>query len=232
MFISDFAIRRPIITVVAMLALVIFGLFALAQLDTDEFPEIEPPIVSINIPYPGASPDQVEREILEPIEEAVAGLSGVDKITSSALDSFATILVEFVFEKDVREASQEIRDQINAIRNDLPVEMEEPILVRFDPADLPIVSLALASTTVGAPELTLIADPHITRELRAITGVGDVNISGNRDREVEVGVRPEALQASGISVGEVVGALRAQNLAVPVGRITANTDERTIRLRG
>ncbi|HEX6324628.1 MAG TPA: efflux RND transporter permease subunit, partial [Vicinamibacterales bacterium] len=129
-------------------------------------------------------------------------------------------------------ASQEIRDEINALRNDLPVEMEEPILVRFDPADLPIVSLALASTTVEAPELTLIADPHITRELRAITGVGDVTISGNRDREVEVGVRPEALQASGISVGEVVGALRAQNLAVPVGRITAETDERTIRLRG
>jgi len=232
MFISDFAIRRPIITVVSMIALVVFGLFALMQLDTDEFPEIEPPIISINIPYPGASPDQVEREVLEPIEEAVAGLSGVTKITSSALDSFATILVEFVFEKDVREASQEIRDELNALRNDLPVEMEEPILVRFDPADLPIVSLALASTTVEAPELTLIADPHITRELRAITGVGDVNISGNRDREVEVGVRPEALQAAGISVGEVVGALRAQNLAVPVGRITAETDERTIRLRG
>ena len=232
MFISDFAIRRPIITVVSMIALVVFGLFALAQLDTDEFPEIEPPIISINIPYPGASPDQVEREILEPIEEAVAGLSGVDKITSSALDSFATILVEFVFEKDVREASQEIRDELNAIRNDLPVEMEEPILVRFDPADLPIVSLALASTTVEAPELTLIADPHITRELRALQGVGDVNISGNRDREVEVGVRPEALQASGISVGDVVASLRMQNLAVPVGRITGATDERTIRLRG
>ena len=232
MFISDFAIRRPIITVVSMIALVVFGLFALMQLDTDEFPEIEPPIVSINIPYPGASPDQVEREVVEPIEEAVAGLSGVSKVTSSALDSFATILVEFDFEKDVREATQEIRDEINTIRNDLPVEMEEPILVRFDPADLPIVSLALASTTVEAPELTLIADPHITRELRAITGVGDVTISGNRDREVEVGVRPEALQASGISVGEVVGALRLQNLAVPVGRITGQTDERTIRLRG
>ncbi len=232
MFISDFAIKRPIITVVTMIALVVFGLFAFVQLDTDEFPEIDPPIVSINIPYPGASPDQVEREILEPIEEAVAGLSGVNKITSSALDSFGTLLVEFVFEKDTQEATQEIRDEINAIRNDLPVEMEEPVLVQFDPADLPIVSLALASTTVDAAELTLIADPHITRELRAITGVGDVTISGNRDREVDVGVRPEALQASGVSVGEVVNALRMQNLAVPVGRITAESDERTIRLRG
>ena len=200
MFISDFAIRRPIITVVAMIALVVFGLFALAQLDTDEFPEIEPPIVSINIPYPGASPDQVEREILEPIEEAIAGLSGVDKITSSALDSFATILVEFDFAKDVREASQEIRDEINAIRNDLPVEMEEPILVRFDPANLPIVSLALASTTLGAPELTLMADPHITRELRSITGVGDVTISGNRESRSRGGRAARGPAASGVSV--------------------------------
>ncbi len=232
MFISDFAIKRPIITVVSMIALVVFGLFALVQLDTDEFPEIDPPIISINIPYPGASPDQVEREIVEPIEEAVAGLSGVNKITSSSLDSFATLMIEFVFEKDLQEASQEIRDELNAIRNDLPVEMEEPILVQFDPTEFPIVSLALASETVGAPELTLLADPQITRELRSLTGVGDVTISGNRDREIEVGVRPEALQAAGISVGEVVGALRAQNLAVPVGRINTNAEERTIRLRG
>jgi len=232
MFISDFAIRRPIITIVSMIALVVFGLFALVQLDTDEFPEIDPPVVSINIPYPGASPDQVEREIVEPVEEAIAGLSGVDTITSSSLDSFATILVEFVFEKNLQEATQEIRDEINAIRNDLPVEMEEPVLVRFDPTELPIVSLALASDTIDVPELTLLADPHITRELRSLTGVGDVTISGNRDREVEIGVRPEALQASGISVGEVVTALRMQNLAVPVGRINADTEERTIRLRG
>src|SRR5690606_16302517 len=183
MFISDFAIKRPIITVVSMLALVVFGLFALVQLDTDEFPEVDPPVVSINIPYPGASPDQVEREIIEPIEEAIAGLSGVDTVTSSSLDSFGTIRVEFVFENDLQEATQEIRDEINTIRNDLPVEMEEPVLVRFDPTELPIVSLALASETVDAAELTLLADPHITRELRAITGVGDVTISGNRDRE-------------------------------------------------
>ncbi|MDQ3171660.1 MAG: efflux RND transporter permease subunit [Acidobacteriota bacterium] len=232
MFISDFAIKRPIITVVSMIALVVFGLFALIQLDTDEFPEVDPPIISVSIPYPGASPDQVEREIVEPIEEAVAGLSGINKITSSSLDSFATLQIEFVFEKDLREATQEIRDEINAIRNDLPVEMEEPILVQFDPTEFPIVSLALASETVGAPELTLLADPQITRELRSLTGVGDVTISGNRDREVEVGVRPEALQAAGISVGEVVGALRSQNLAVPVGRINTNAEERTIRLRG
>ena len=91
MVISDFAIRRPVITVVSMLALVVFGLVALTQLHTDEFPEVQPPIVVIAVPYPGASPDNVEREIVEPIEESLAGISGVKEIQSSSLDSFATI---------------------------------------------------------------------------------------------------------------------------------------------
>ena len=100
MFISDTAIKRPVLTVVGMLILVVFGIVALLQLDTDEFPEIDAPIVVIAIPYPGASPDVVEREVIEPIEEVISGISGVDRMTSNSLDSFGTIIVEFVFEKD------------------------------------------------------------------------------------------------------------------------------------
>src|SRR5690606_3412423 len=123
-----FAIRRAVITVVTMLALVVFGIAALISLDTDEFPDVQAPIVAVSIPYPGASPETVEREVLEPIEEAISGISGVNKITSSALDSFATIIVEFAFEKNIQEATQQIRDEISTIRNDLPLEMEEPVL--------------------------------------------------------------------------------------------------------
>src|ERR671912_2093813 len=100
MFISDVAIKRPVITVVTMLALVVFGIVGLLQLDTDEFPDVQPPIVAVAIPYPGASPDVVEREVIEPIEEVISGISGVDKVTSSSLDSFGNIIVEFVFDKD------------------------------------------------------------------------------------------------------------------------------------
>src|ERR671920_2120111 len=163
MFISDTAIKRPVITVVSMLALVVFGIAALTQLDTDEFPDVQAPVVAVSIPYPGASPDTVEREVIEPIEEVLSGISGVDQITSSSLDSFGNIIVQFVFEKDLQQATQEIRDEISGIRNDLPPEMEEPILTRFDPADLPIVSLTLSSQTLSGPELTRIADPDITR---------------------------------------------------------------------
>ena len=150
MFISDFAIRRPVITVVTMLALVVFGLFSLVLLQTDEFPDVAVPLVVVAVPYPGASPDNVEREIVEPIEESLAGISGVKQIQSNSLDSYAAIIVEFDYGKDLKDATQEIRDKINEIRNDLPTEMEEPILTRVSPTDVPIMSVGLTRVRTGS----------------------------------------------------------------------------------
>ena len=232
MFISDTAIKRPVLTVVAMMMLVVFGIVALSQLDTDEYPEIDAPVVVVAIPYPGASPDVVEREVVDPIEEAISGISGIDRMRSSSLDGFANITVEFDFSKDPRLATQEIRDKISGIRNDLPNEMEEPILTQFDPADRPILSLALTSPGLNGAELTRIVDPGITRKLRGITGVASVNLSGAIERELVVEIRPRDLQAAGVSVGQVVLALQSQNLASPVGRLEGQLDERTIRLKG
>jgi HAE1 family hydrophobic/amphiphilic exporter-1 len=232
MWISDFAIRRPVITIVTMLALVVFGIFALVNLDTDEFPEVNPPVVSVAVPYPGASPDIVEREVVEPLEEGISGISGVDRITSQSLDGFGILIVEFNFDKDVQQATQDIRDQISQIRGDLPLEMEEPILTRFDPNDFPIVSLSLTSERLSSAELTRIADPGITRELRGIQGVAQVDVVGGLERELTVELRPQSMQAAGVSVVQVVQALQSQNLAVPVGRLVGDLDERTIRLRG
>jgi hydrophobic/amphiphilic exporter-1 (mainly G- bacteria), HAE1 family len=232
MFISDTAITRPVLTIVSMLALVVFGIVALVMLDTDEFPEIDAPIVVVSVPYPGASPDAVEREVVEPIEEAISGISGVDRMRSSSLDGFGTIVVEFVFGKDPRLASQEVRDEISRIRNDLPPEIEEPILTRFDPTDQPVISLTLSSPGSTGAELTKLADPDITRRLRGITGVAQVDLVGAVQRELTVEIRPRALQASGLGVAQVVQALQLQNLAAPVGRLEGQLDERTIRLRG
>ena len=232
MFISDFAIKRPLITIVSMVALVVFGLFALSRLETDEFPDVQQPIINVAIPYPGASPDVVEREVLDRVEEAVGGISGVDRISGAAQDGFANVTVFFVFEKDLQQASQDIRDKISAIRSDLPVEMKEPILTRFDPADQPIVQLSLNSSTLDAAALTRIADPGLTRVLRGIPGVAEAVVVGGVERELTVEIRPAAMEAAGITVAEVVGALQAQNLAVPVGRINGAIDERAIRLKG
>ncbi|HET6681405.1 MAG TPA: efflux RND transporter permease subunit, partial [Gemmatimonadaceae bacterium] len=232
MLISDFAIKRPLVTVVAMVTLVIFGLFALLTLQTDEFPDVQPPFVSVGVLYPGASPDGVEKEVLDPVEEAIAAISGVKKVTGRAEDGFGFVLVEFQFEKPLLEATQDIRDAISSIRNDLPTEMEEPIIRKFNDTDLPIVSLALNSSTLSPAELTRLADPGITRELRSIPGVADVTVPGAVERELTVQLRPDAMQAAGVSVQDVVAALQLQNLAAPVGNVKGELDERSIRLRG
>jgi HAE1 family hydrophobic/amphiphilic exporter-1 len=232
MFISDFSIRRPLVTVVLMLIISGAGLFALANLKTDEFPEVSPPVIAVSVIYPGASPQGVERELVDPLEEAFSGISGVDEVRSISQDGFAQVVVVFDFEKDLQEASQDIRDQISTIRGDLPPEMEEPILSRFDPQDEPILSLTLSAPGRDAVQLTRLADPGITRVLRGVSGVASVTVRGGVEREMTVQLDPHAMQAAGVSVGQVVQALAAQNLAAPVGRVTGVLDERTIRLRG
>ncbi|HEY7898076.1 MAG TPA: efflux RND transporter permease subunit [Gemmatimonadaceae bacterium] len=232
MFISDFAIKRPIVTVVIMVALVIFGLFAAFNTDVDELPDIQQPIVFVAVPYPGASPDQVEREVVDRMEEAFQGLNGIDQITSTSTDGFAQIIVQFVYSKPTDQAAQDVRDAISGIRDKLPVEMKEPIIKKFDPNDQPIVSLTLSSNSLKPNELTILADPDITRQIQGLAGVAQVTLSGGVDREISVNVIPSRLNAAKVSVSDVVNALNAQNLAVPVGMINGALEERSIRLRG
>ena len=232
MFISDFAIKRPIVTVVTMLALVAFGLAALFKLQTDEFPDIQAPIVFVGVAYPGASPDVVEREVVDRIEDRLSGISGVDKINSTTTDGFSQIIITFVFEKPVDQATQDVRDAISAVRGQLPQEILEPIIQRFDPNDLPIVSLAITSTTLTVPQLTQLSDQQIGGELRAVAGVAQVNVVGGDSATLNVTLRPTALAAAGVGVDQVVNALRAQNLAAPVGQVSTSIAEQTIRLEG
>ncbi|MGI8817615.1 MAG: efflux RND transporter permease subunit, partial [Gemmatimonadales bacterium] len=234
MFISDFAIKRPIVTVTAMVALVVFGIFALLNLHTDEFPDIQQPVIGLNIVYPGASPSEVTREIIDPIEDAIFGISGVDgeKSTCFGTDGLASCAIFFDFEKPIQQASQDIRDAISTKRDDLPVEMEEPVLTRFDPSEQPIITMTLTSASVPASTLSRLADPGVARALRAIPGVAQVSVVGNIEREMTVEVQPHALEASGVSISEVVQALQSQNLAAPVGRLNGELEERTIRLQG
>jgi HAE1 family hydrophobic/amphiphilic exporter-1 len=232
MFISDFAIKRPLVTVVAMVSLVIFGIFALMKLKTDEFPDVAPPWLTVAVIYPGASPEGVEKEVLDPIEEQVASIAGVKRIMSKAYDGYALLMIEFLFDKDLNEASQDVRDAIATVRMDLPTEMEEPIVRKFNDTDRPIVSVALSSVSLSPAELTRLADPGITRELRSVAGVSDVQVFGKVERELTVEVRPERLQAASVGIGQVVQAIMMQNLAAPVGAVTGGLEEKSIRLKG
>jgi HAE1 family hydrophobic/amphiphilic exporter-1 len=231
-FISDFAIRRPIITVVTMIALVVFGLASLLRLDTDEFPELSQPIVFVAIAYPGAAPDVVEREVVTRLEDKLSGISGVDKLNSTSTDGFGQIVIQFVFSKDVDQAMQDVRDALSAVRPQLPQEILEPVIRRFDPNQLPIVSLAVTSSTLSTPQLTQLADEQIGGELRSVAGVAQVTVVGGDSAQLNVNVRPSDLAGSGVGIEQVVSAVRAQNLAAPVGRVNAALEQRVIRLEG
>ncbi|HSC32470.1 MAG TPA: efflux RND transporter permease subunit [Gemmatimonadaceae bacterium] len=234
MFISDFAIKRPIVTITVILALVAFGVASLFRLQTDEFPDIQQPMIAVSISYPGASPDVVEREVVDPIEDAFSSITGIDwqRTTSTSTDGLAQFLVVFDYDKDIQQASQDIRDAISSKREDLPTEMKEPVLSRLDPSEMPVVSLTLTSLTIPPATLTRIADPGIVRDLRAVPGVGEVTVAGGIKREMTVQVHPSDLQANGVSIAEVVQAIGQQNLAAPVGRLNSALEEQSIRLKG
>jgi HAE1 family hydrophobic/amphiphilic exporter-1 len=233
MWISDFAIKRPMITIVSMLALVAFGVAALFNVQTDEFPDIQQPIVAVSIVYPGASPDIVEREIVEPIEEAVLAIAGVDRTKTkvNAVDGLAQFTVFFEFSKPVAEASQDVRDAIAAIRDELPTEMKEPIITRFDAAQQSLLSLSLASATMSPEALTRVADPTVVRALRSVPGVAEVTVVGGSSGD-DGADQAGAMQAAGVGVDAIVAAVGQQNLAAPVGRLNGALDERSIRLKG
>ena len=136
MFLSDFSIKRPMVVVAVTLAMMIFGYFAMTNLKTNQFPDVQPPVLVMTIPYPGASPETVEREILNRVEDSMATITGMRELRSYARDSNAVIVAIFEFDKDLIEASQEMRDAVAVVRDKLPTEMKEPFLRREDSGNL------------------------------------------------------------------------------------------------
>ena len=230
--ISGLAIRRPVFTTMMMLLLVVLGMFAYRRLPIDQFPEVDIPVVSIQTVYPGASSETIEREVTRPLEEAFNPVAGVDRITSVSLEGVSQVVVEFDLGVDVDVASQDIRAKIEGIRANLPEEMEEPIVQKFDPAAQPILSLALASNTQSIDRLTVLADESIRRRLESARGVGEVRIAGGLEREIRVNLLPTRLQALGVTVPDVMAALRQQNLEVPAGRVESGATEQLVRVTG
>jgi hydrophobic/amphiphilic exporter-1 (mainly G- bacteria), HAE1 family len=166
------------------------------------------------------------------LEDRISGISGLDQLNSTSSDGFAQIIVQFKFDKPTDEATQDVRDAIAAVRAQLPTEIIEPIVQRFDPAQQPIVSLALTSLTLSPAQLTQIADQTIGGELRSIPGVAQVQVAGADSATLNVVLDPARLTSTGVGVDQVVAALRSQNLAAPVGQVTGPVTERAIRLEG
>ncbi len=229
---SGTAIRRPVFTTMLMLGLVVLGLFAYRRLPIDQFPEVDIPVVSVQTVYPGASSETIEREVTRRLEEVFNPVAGVDRITSISLEGVSQIVVEFDLGRDVDIASQDIRAKIEAVRRELPIDIESPIVQKFDPAAMPIVSLALSSNTQPIDRLTILADETIRRRLESARGVGEVRIAGGLEREIRVNLLPNRLQALGVTVPDVMTALAQQNMEVPAGRIESGAREQLVRVTG
>jgi HAE1 family hydrophobic/amphiphilic exporter-1 len=229
---SGVAVRRPVFTAMMMFGLIVLGIFGFRRLPIDEFPNVDIPVVAVQTVYPGASPETIEREVTRRLEEAFNTTEGVDRITSNSLEGVSSIIVEFDLARNGDLAAQDIRARIDQVRRELPQDIEAPVVLKFDPAAQPILSLALSSGTMSVPELTTLADETIRRRLESVSGVGQVQIAGGLEREIRVNLLPERMQAVGVSAQDVLGALQRQNLEVPAGRVERGTGEQLVRVTG
>jgi HAE1 family hydrophobic/amphiphilic exporter-1 len=232
MFLSDFSIKRPIAMIVIIIALMCLGLLALNKLKVNQIPDVQPPVIVVEVPYPGASPETVEREIINRVEKSLQSITGVHEIRSTSSEGNAEIVIIFNFHKNLVEASDEIRNAIATVRYKLPVEMREPILQRIDPSAQPIMEIALSSNTMSHAEISRLAEDQLADKFRVIDGVSVVAVNGSLKRELSVLLRAEKLREFNVSVAEVVNAVRAQNTTAPVGKVRGALDEESIRLVG
>jgi HAE1 family hydrophobic/amphiphilic exporter-1 len=210
MFLSDFSIKRPIAMIVIIIALMALGLLALKKLKVNQIPDVDQPLLVVSVPYPGASPETVEREVINRIEKSLQSITGVDKLTSTAYEGSASIVIFFNFNKNMVEASDEVRNAIAGVRYKLPVEMREPVLQRIDPSAQPIMQIALSSSTLTHAEISRKAEDEFSEKFRGIDGVATVTVNGSLKRELSVLLHSQKLREYNVSVAEVVNALKAR----------------------
>jgi HAE1 family hydrophobic/amphiphilic exporter-1 len=232
MFLSNFSVKKPVVTIVILLMLMAVGLMALKKLKVNQIPDVDMPLLVIDINYPGASPDTVEREVLNRVEKALQSVNGIKDLRGTANEGNANMLVFFEFKKNMVEATDEVRNAIGKVRYKLPTEIREPVILRIDPSAQPIMQLALSSSSQSHAEISRIAEDQIADKFRGIQGVAQVNVNGALKRELSVLLHAQKLREVNLSVTEVVNALRSQNAAAPVGKIRGALEDQSIRLLG
>ena len=232
MFLSDISIKRPVFATMMMVALVVLGVVSYQRLAIDEYPDVTYPVVIAQTAYPGASPEVVMREVSRPIEEALNTVQGLKEVTSTSIEGSSLVRVQLELGVNVLEALQDVQAKVARIRRQLPEDIEDPVILRFDPNDRPIMSLALQSSDRSLRELTDLADQTVSTRLESIPGVGGVNVVGGANREIRVQLDPEAMRAYGVTPAQVGEALARENQDVPAGRIERGEQERLVRVTG
>lgn len=231
MWLADTSIKRPVFATMLIMGLVVLGVISYPQIGVDLFPKVEFPMVNITTTIRGASPEIMDIDVTDKIEEAVNTINGVKTISSTSIEGVSRVIVEFVLERDIDLAVQDVREKISLIRSRLPRDIDEPIIEKVDPDAVPVIWLALTGEK-SIRELSTYADEILKEQFQRINGVGAVRTGGMRLRQVRVWLDADRLSAYQITAHDVVGALQRGNVEIPAGRIESDTKEYSIKIKG
>ncbi|MCE9658344.1 MAG: efflux RND transporter permease subunit [Burkholderiales bacterium] len=232
MWFTRVSIGNPVLATMVMLAFVVLGLFSYQRLSVDQFPNIDFPTVVIVMDYPGASPEIVESEVTKKVEEAVNTVAGINSLYSRSYEGTSVVIVEFNLDVDGRKAADDVREKVSLIRPLLRDEVKEPRISRFDPQSVPIFNVAVLSEDGqrGAQELTTWATQVLQKKLENVRGVGSVQVVGGLARQINIYLKPAAMEALGIGTDQVVAAVRSENQELPLGSIRSKELERVVQI--
>ena len=230
MMLSDISVRRPVFAAVAAIVLCVIGAAAFFFLPVRELPDVDPPIVSVNTSYAGASAEVIESRITEPIEQRIAGIQGVERINSTSRDGRSSVRIEFSLDRDIDSAANDVRDRISRVLGNLPDQADPPEVAKADTDSQPIMILFLRSSEMNRLALTDYADRYLLDRLATVPGVAQVQIYGEQRYSMRIWLDPAALAARGLTVTDVESALTSQNVELPAGALDSGEKNYTVRV--
>ena len=230
MKLSDISIERPVFATVLSLLLIVLGVMAFTRLTLRELPAIDPPVVSVDVNYPGASAAVVETRITQVLEDALAGTEGIETIESRSVNGRASVTIEFGLDREIEAAANDVRDAVSRIANRLPEEADPPQVEKVESDAEVIMWLNMSSTSMDTLELTDYAERYVVDRLSALDGVAQVRVGGQQRYAMRIWLDRDALAARGLAVSDVESALQRENVELPAGRIESATRDFTLRV--
>src|SRR5213078_3196506 len=229
---SEICVRRPVFATMLVMSLVVLGIFSFRDLGVDLFPKADPATVNVTLSLPGASPDEISSSVVEPMEQAISGVSGIDEIQARINEGGGTITVRFVLERDLNDAVNDVREKVAGAIKSVPPELLPPVITKVDPDADPVMSLMVSSDAMSLRTLTELADKQISRAIQTVSGVGQVTIAGSRAREIHIVVDIEKLNSYGLSITQVRDAVIAENVEIPGGAVEQGKGQLLLRTMG
>src|SRR6476620_4870678 len=231
MRLAEICVQRPVFAFMLILFLVVLGVSSFAQLGVDLFPRSDPATVNVRVELPGASPEEVTSQVVMPLEEAIASVSGIDEMQARVSEGVASITVTFVLERNITEASDDVREKVSGAMRNLPPNVLPPVVQKVDPDADPVITLVMSGQRPPR-ELTEIADKQVRRALETVDGVGGVDINGAQARQINIFLDLDKLSAYNLTAQNVEGAVRTENIEAPGGRIVRGETEVGVRTMG